>query len=61
MSGTAGATMVFGDIIVLDITASKWLLADANSVAGADGDARGIIGVCLVAASDTQTTKILLQ
>lgn len=61
ISGTAGATLAFGDVIVLDVTASKWLLADANSAAAADGDARGLIGMCVLAANDTQTTTILLN
>lgn len=61
IAGTAGATLAFGDVIVLDVTASKWLLADANSAASADGDARGLIGMCVLAANDTQATKILLN
>ena len=61
ISGTAGATLAFGDVIVLDVTASKWLLADANSAAAADGDARGLIGMCVLAATDTQTTMVLLN
>lgn len=61
ISGTAGATLAFGDVIVLDVTASKWLLADANSAAAADGDARGLIGMCVLAANDTQATTILLN
>lgn len=61
ITGTAGATIAFGDVIVLDVTASKWLLADANSAAAADGDARGLIGMCVLAAADTQATKILLM
>lgn len=61
VTGTAWATLAFWDVIVLDVTASKWLLADANSAAAADGDARGLIGMCVLAASDTQPTTILLQ
>lgn len=61
VTGTAGATLAFWDVIVLDVTASKWLLADANSAASADGDARGLIGMCVLAANDTQSTTILLQ
>lgn len=60
--GTAGATLAFGDLIYLDPTDSRWELADANSASGADGDARGIIGICvLAAASDGSVTRILLQ
>jgi len=61
ITGTAGATMAFGDVIVLDPTAGKWLLADISAAAGADGDARGMIGMCVLAAADTQSTTILLM
>lgn len=61
-AGTAGATLAFGDLIVLDPTDSRWELADANSASGADGDARGMIGVCvLAAAADGDPTVVLLQ
>lgn len=60
--GTAGATLAFGDLIYLDPTDSRWELVDANAASGADGDARGIIGLCvLAAASDGDPTVILLQ
>jgi hypothetical protein len=62
IAGTAGATLAFGDLIVLDPTDSRWELADANSAAAADGDSRGIIGICvLAAAADGDPTIILLQ
>jgi hypothetical protein len=61
IGGTAGATLAFGDLCYLDPTDSRWELADANAVAGADGDARGILGICvLAAASDGSATKMLL-
>lgn len=61
-AGTAGAALAFGDLIVLDATDSRWELADANSAAGADGDSRGMIGICvLAAAGDGSATTILLQ
>jgi hypothetical protein len=59
--GTAGATLAFGDLIYLDPTDSRWELADANSAIGADGDARGILGICVLsAAGNGSATKILL-
>lgn len=61
ISGTSGDTLAFGDVIVLDPTAGKWLKADISAAANADGDCRGMIGICVLAANDTQTTKILLQ
>lgn len=61
IAGTAGATLAFGDLIYKDPTDSRWELADANSAAGADGDARGTLGLCvLAAASDGDPTVILL-
>jgi hypothetical protein len=60
-AGTAGATLAFGDLLYLDPTDSRWELADANSAAAADGDARGMLGICvLAAASDGEATKVLL-
>lgn len=60
-TGTAGATLAFGDLVYLDPTDSRWELADANAAAGADGDARGVLGICvLAAASDGSATKVLL-
>lgn len=62
ITGTAGATLAFGDLIYLDPTDSRWELADANSAAAADGDARGILGFCVLAATgDGEPTKILLS
>jgi len=60
-TGTAGATLAFGDLVYLDPTDSRWELADANIAAGSDGDARGILGICVqAAANDGSATTILL-
>lgn len=62
ITGTAWATLAFGDLIYLDPTDSRRELADANSAAWADGDARGILGICVqAAASDGSATTILLN
>ena len=62
VTGTAGAVLAFGDLVVLDVTDSRWELADANSTAAADGDSRGLIGLCvLAAAGDGSATTILLN
>ena len=59
--GTAGATLAFGDLIYLDPTDSRWELCDANAASGADGDSRGKIGICvLAAAADASATTVLL-
>jgi hypothetical protein len=61
VAGTAGATLAFGDLVYLDPTDSRWELADANSASGADGDPRGMLGLCVMAAAnDGDATKILL-
>lgn len=61
-AGTAGATLAFGDLVYLDPTDSRWELVDANSASAADGDARGILGICvLAAAADGNATVILLK
>lgn len=60
-TGTAGTTLAFGDLCYLDPTDSRWELVDANSAQGADGDARGVVGMCvLAAAGDGSATNILL-
>jgi hypothetical protein len=53
--------LAFGDLIYLDPTDSRWELTDANSAQGADGDARGTLGICvLAAAGDGSPTNVLL-
>jgi hypothetical protein len=59
-TGTAGVALAFGDLVYLDPTDSKWELADANIAAGSDGDPRGILGICVVAAAENAATTILL-
>ena len=58
VSGTAGATLAFGDLIYLAVATSKWVLTDADATATAGTP---MIGMCVLAANDTQTTKILLM
>lgn len=62
IAGTAGATLAFGDVVVLDVTDSRWELASVSAAASADGDARGLLGMCvLAAAADGAATEILLH
>jgi hypothetical protein len=56
-TGTAGATLAVGDLIYLDVTATEWLLADADAAA-TSGDVP--LGLCILAANDGQATNILL-
>ena len=55
--GTAGATIAFGDICYLDVTATEWLLADA-SVVGTAGNVP--LGICVDASTDGAATSMLL-
>jgi hypothetical protein len=56
-SGTAGATLAFGDLVYLNNDDSRWELVDANLSDGYDKK----LGICvLVAAADGNATTILL-
>lgn len=61
MTGTAGYTQAFGDLVYLDPTDSRWEAADANSASGADGDSRGMLGMVVSAGTDGTACTILLQ
>lgn len=59
VTGTAGATLAFGDLIYLAVADSRWELADADAAATAGGV---MMGMCvLAAAADGSATTILLQ
>lgn len=58
MTGTAGTTLAFGDLIYLAAADSRWELADADSATTANV----LLGMCvLAAAADGDPTEILLQ
>lgn len=57
ITGTAGATLAFGDLVYLAVATSKWVLTDADAIATAGH----LTGMCVLAANDTEATKILLQ
>lgn len=62
IAGIAGRVMYPGDSIYLDPTDGRWEYTDANSAAGADGDARGLVGMCIqYAAADGDAINILLR
>lgn len=61
ITATAGYTQAFGDLVYLDPTDSRWEATDANSAAGADGDARGILGIVVSAGTDGNACTILLH
>lgn len=56
-TGTAGATLAFGDLVYLAVADSRWELADTDAAA----TIQGLLGICvLAAASDGDATNILL-
>jgi hypothetical protein len=58
ITGTAGATLAFGDLIYLSSSDSRWELADADAAS----TSQRLLGMCvLAAAADGDPTKILLQ
>src|SRR3989338_9316458 len=56
-SGTAGATIAFGDLCYLDVTATEWLLADADAEATSGSV---VLGICVDASTDGNATSMLL-
>lgn len=61
VTGTGGTTIAFGDLIYLDPTDSRWELVDANAAAGADGDARGLVGMAVTTSTDGNPVTVLLM
>ena len=61
VTGTAGATVAFGDLITLDKDDSRWEKVDISVAAAATGDARGIMGMAVSAGDDGDTITILLN
>jgi hypothetical protein len=61
VTGTAGYTQAFGDLVYKDPTDSRWELCDANGTSGNDGDSDGVIGMVAVAGTDGNACTILLQ
>jgi len=59
VTGTAGATLAFGDLIYLAVADSRWELADADATATSGTP---MLGMCvLAAAADGSATTILLM
>ena len=57
ITGTAGATLAFGDLVYLKAADSQWYLTDADATATAGAV---MIGMCVLAANDNDATNILL-
>lgn len=57
-AGTAGATVVFGDLIYLSISDQRWELADASNESES-GDV--LLGMCLSSGNDGDAINVLLN
>ncbi len=60
ITGTAGYTQAFGDLVYKDPTDSRWEAVDVNAAAGADGDARGTLAMVVSAGTDGTACTLLL-
>lgn len=61
VTGTGGATIAFGDVVVLDVTDSRWELADISVAAAATGDARALMGIAVTSSTDSNPITVLLN
>ena len=61
VAGTAGYTQAFGDLVTKDKDDSRWEAVDISVAAAATGDARGILGMVVVAGTDGNSCTILLM
>lgn len=61
VTGLSGYSQAFGDIVTLDKDDSRWEAVDISVAAAATGDARGILGVVVVAGTDGNACTILLH
>jgi len=61
VTGLAGAALAFGDLITLDKDDSHWELVDISAAAAATGDARGVLGMCVLTCNENDGTVILLH
>ena len=57
VAGTAGASLTFGDLVYFAVGDSKWELADADAAS----TSKGLIGICVLTASEDAATTILLR
>ena len=60
ITGTAGATLAVGDLIWLDPADSEWKLTD-GILDGTDNAFKSMVGICVLASTDTNPTEILLN
>ena len=58
ITGTAGETVAFGDILFLDSADSEWKLADATDVTKSGTK---MLSMCVLASTDGQPTTLLVM
>jgi len=61
ITGVAGYTQAFGDLVTLDKDDSRWEAVDISVAAAATGDARGILGMVVSIGTDGSSCRILLN
>lgn len=61
VTGLAGYSQAFGDLVTLDKDDSRWEAVDISAAAAATGDARGILGIVVSAGTDGNACTILLH
>jgi hypothetical protein len=61
VTGISGYTQGFADLVTLDNDDSRWEAVDISSIAGATGDARGVLGMVVSAGTDGNACTILLH
>lgn len=61
VTGTAGYSQAFGDLVTLDKDDSRWEAVDISVAAAATGDARGILGMVVSTGTDGTACTILLN
>jgi hypothetical protein len=61
VTGLAGYSQAFGDLVTLDKDDSRWEAVDISAAAAATGDARGVIGIVVSAGTDGNACTVLLH
>lgn len=61
VTGVAGYSQAFGDLVTLDKDDSRWEAVDISVAAAATGDARGVLGMVVSAGTDGNACTILLE
>lgn len=61
LQGVGGATIVFGDLVMLSSIDSRWELVNVTAAASTVGDARGLLGIALSSSTDGGILTVLVH